>query len=161
MENWLRKTFHTFFWCRYRSDYQHWCASSYSLQVKVHIKRHLMHDLPEKSDDISQWCKNVFEAKVRKWTLGINSTISIVELLQIGVQLLLVWLDFLWTVNTYFWYRTFDPLSERPSSRDSWITMADFRLCSTSRSHSYAGLNHYAHEQNRCLSLPSYTSVTL
>ncbi|XP_057515255.1 1-acyl-sn-glycerol-3-phosphate acyltransferase PLS1-like [Amaranthus tricolor] len=31
--------------------------------VKVHIKRHLMHDLPEKSDDISQWCKNVFEAK--------------------------------------------------------------------------------------------------
>ncbi|CAO2837346.1 unnamed protein product [Amaranthus hypochondriacus] len=34
-----------------------------SSTVKVHIKRHLMHDLPEKSDDISQWCKNVFVAK--------------------------------------------------------------------------------------------------
>ncbi|GKV52537.1 hypothetical protein SLEP1_g59115 [Rubroshorea leprosula] len=39
--------------------------------------------------------------------------------------------------------------------------MADFRLCSTSRSHSQAGLYHYAHEQNLSLSLPSHTSVTL
>ncbi|XP_048499762.1 1-acyl-sn-glycerol-3-phosphate acyltransferase PLS1-like isoform X1 [Beta vulgaris subsp. vulgaris] len=31
--------------------------------VKVHIKRHLMHDLPETSDDIAQWCKNMFVAK--------------------------------------------------------------------------------------------------
>ncbi|QCD98686.1 hypothetical protein DEO72_LG6g3408 [Vigna unguiculata] len=36
--------------------------------------------------------------------------------------------------------------------------MADFRLCSTSRSHSQAGLYHYAHEQNLSLSLPSHTS---
>ncbi|KAL0434778.1 UNVERIFIED_CONTAM: hypothetical protein Sradi_0185700 [Sesamum radiatum] len=35
--------------------------------------------------------------------------------------------------------------------------MADFRLCSTSRSHSQAGLYHYAHEQNLSLSLPSHT----
>ena len=35
--------------------------------------------------------------------------------------------------------------------------MADFRLCSTSRSHSQAGLYHYAHEQNQRLSLPSHT----
>ncbi|CAD5197469.1 unnamed protein product [Musa acuminata subsp. malaccensis] len=39
--------------------------------------------------------------------------------------------------------------------------MADFRLCSTSRSHSQAGLYHYAHELNQRLSLPSHTSVTL
>ncbi|QHO37005.1 uncharacterized protein DS421_4g107900 [Arachis hypogaea] len=32
---------------------------------------------------------------------------------------------------------------------------------STSRSHSQAGLYHYAHEQNLSLSLPSHTSVTL
>ncbi|CAI5533916.1 unnamed protein product, partial [Closterium sp. Naga37s-1] len=38
--------------------------------------------------------------------------------------------------------RTFDPLSESPSARDSRITMADFRLCSTCRSHSQAGLYH-------------------
>jgi hypothetical protein len=38
--------------------------------------------------------------------------------------------------------RTFDPLSESPSTRDSRITMTDFRLCSTSRSHSQAGLYH-------------------
>ncbi|KAI4297969.1 hypothetical protein L6164_037822 [Bauhinia variegata] len=37
--------------------------------------------------------------------------------------------------------------------------MADFRLCSTSRSHSQAGLYHYAHEQNLSLSLPSHTST--
>ncbi|KAL9426685.1 hypothetical protein AB3S75_033466 [Citrus x aurantiifolia] len=36
--------------------------------------------------------------------------------------------------------------------------MADFRLCSTSRSHSQASLYHYTHEQNLSLSLPSHTS---
>jgi hypothetical protein len=39
--------------------------------------------------------------------------------------------------------RTFDPLSESPSARNSRITMADFRLCSTGGSHSQAGLYHY------------------
>nr|VDD24046.1 unnamed protein product [Brassica rapa] len=65
-----------------------------------------------------------------------------------------------WESSACYPRRTFDPLSESPSTRDSRITMADFRLCSTSRSHSQAGLYHYAHEQNLCLSLPSHTSVT-
>jgi len=66
-----------------------------------------------------------------------------------------------WESSACYPRRTFDPLSESPSTRDSRITMADFRLCSTSRSHSQAGLYHYAHEQNQRLSLPSHTSVTL
>ena len=53
-----------------------------------------------------------------------------------------------WESSACYPRRTFDPLSESPSTRDSRITMADFRLCSTSRSHSQAGLYHYAHEQN-------------
>ncbi|KAL2943592.1 1-acyl-sn-glycerol-3-phosphate acyltransferase 2, partial [Bienertia sinuspersici] len=28
--------------------------------VKVHIKRHLMHELPKTSDDIALWCKEMF-----------------------------------------------------------------------------------------------------
>ncbi|KAK7298177.1 hypothetical protein VNO77_47084 [Canavalia gladiata] len=63
-----------------------------------------------------------------------------------------------WESSACYPRRTFDPLSESPSTRDSRITMADFRLCSTSRSHSQAGLYHYAHEQNLSLSLPSHTS---
>ncbi|KNA16761.1 hypothetical protein SOVF_086260 [Spinacia oleracea] len=31
--------------------------------VKVHVKRHLMHELPETSDGIAQWCTNLFVAK--------------------------------------------------------------------------------------------------
>ncbi|GAB2277013.1 1-acyl-sn-glycerol-3-phosphate acyltransferase 3 [Dionaea muscipula] len=31
--------------------------------VKVHIKRHLMGELPETSDGIAQWCKDIFVAK--------------------------------------------------------------------------------------------------
>jgi len=38
--------------------------------------------------------------------------------------------------------RTFYPLSDGPSTRDHRITMADFRLCSTCRSRSQAGLCH-------------------
>ncbi len=38
--------------------------------------------------------------------------------------------------------RTFYPLSDGPSTRDHRITMADFRLCSTRRSRSQAGLCH-------------------
>ncbi|KAL2940910.1 1-acyl-sn-glycerol-3-phosphate acyltransferase 2 [Bienertia sinuspersici] len=34
-----------------------------SSMVKVHIKRHLMHELPETSDDIAHWCKEMFVAK--------------------------------------------------------------------------------------------------
>ncbi|KAJ1682026.1 hypothetical protein LUZ63_022753 [Rhynchospora breviuscula] len=66
-----------------------------------------------------------------------------------------------WESSACYPRRTFDPLSESPSTRDSRITMADFRLCSTSRSHSQAGLYHYAHEQNQRLSLPSHTSASL
>ena len=43
--------------------------------------------------------------------------------------------------------RTFNPLSESPSTQDSQITMVDFCLCSTSRSHSQAGLYHYHHSK--------------
>uniref|UniRef100_A0A803LKN1 BZIP domain-containing protein n=1 Tax=Chenopodium quinoa TaxID=63459 RepID=A0A803LKN1_CHEQI len=34
--------------------------------VKVQVKRHLMHELPETSDDIAQWCTNLFVAKVQR-----------------------------------------------------------------------------------------------
>ena len=34
------------------------------LQVHVHIKRHLMKDLPEKNEAVAQWCKDVFLVKV-------------------------------------------------------------------------------------------------
>ena len=44
-----------------------------------------------------------------------------------------------WESSACYPRHTFDPLSESPSTRDSRITMADFRLCSTSRSHSQAG----------------------
>jgi len=47
-----------------------------------------------------------------------------------------------WESSACYPRRTFDSLSESPSTRNSRITMADFRLCSTSRSHSQAGLYH-------------------
>lgn len=31
--------------------------------VHVHLKRHLMKDLPETDDDVAQWCKDIFVAK--------------------------------------------------------------------------------------------------
>ncbi|KAK9692364.1 hypothetical protein RND81_09G259300 [Saponaria officinalis] len=31
--------------------------------VKVHLKRHLMHELPETDEAIAQWCKDIFVAK--------------------------------------------------------------------------------------------------
>ncbi|MED6215711.1 1-acyl-sn-glycerol-3-phosphate acyltransferase 2 [Stylosanthes scabra] len=31
--------------------------------VQVHIKRHLMNELPEKDEDVAQWCRDVFVAK--------------------------------------------------------------------------------------------------
>ncbi|GAB4843835.1 1-acyl-sn-glycerol-3-phosphate acyltransferase 2 [Ancistrocladus abbreviatus] len=31
--------------------------------VHVHIKRHLMKDLPESDDDVAQWCRDIFVAK--------------------------------------------------------------------------------------------------
>jgi hypothetical protein len=34
-------------------------------------------------------------------------------------------------------------LSKSPSTRDSWITLANFRVCSNSKSHSHACLYHY------------------
>ncbi|CAF1827043.1 unnamed protein product [Brassica napus] len=40
-----------------------------------------------------------------------------------------------WESSACYPRRTFDPLSESPSTRDSRITMADFCLCSTSRRH--------------------------
>lgn len=33
-------------------------------KVHVHMKRHLMKDLPESDDDIAQWCRDIFIAKV-------------------------------------------------------------------------------------------------
>ena len=49
-----------------------------------------------------------------------------------------------WGASACYPRRTFDPLSESPSTRNSRITMADFRLCLTCPSHSQAGLCHYA-----------------
>ncbi|CAN6888576.1 unnamed protein product [Brassica oleracea] len=40
-----------------------------------------------------------------------------------------------WESSACYPRRTFEPLSESPSTRNSRITMADFRLCSTSRRH--------------------------
>lgn len=34
------------------------------LQVHVHLKRHLMKELPEAEDDVAQWCRDIFVAKV-------------------------------------------------------------------------------------------------
>ena len=53
-----------------------------------------------------------------------------------------------WVLSTCYPWRTFDLLSKSPSARNSRITMVNFRLYSTSRSHNQAGLYHYAHEQN-------------
>ena len=35
------------------------------LQIHVHIKRHLMEELPETNSGIAQWCKDMFVAKVQ------------------------------------------------------------------------------------------------
>lgn len=35
-----------------------------TVQVHVHIKRHMMSELPESDDAIAQWCKDIFVAKV-------------------------------------------------------------------------------------------------
>lgn len=35
-----------------------------TLQVHVHLKRHLMKDLPTTDEDVAQWCKDAFVAKV-------------------------------------------------------------------------------------------------
>ena len=48
-----------------------------------------------------------------------------------------------WGVSACYPRRTFYPLSDGPSTRDHRITMTDFRLCSTCRCHSQAGLCHY------------------
>ena len=42
--------------------------------------------------------------------------------------------------------RTFYPLSDGPSTRNHRITMTDFRLCSTCKSRSQAGLCHCTHQ---------------
>jgi hypothetical protein len=34
------------------------------LQMHVHIKRHLMKDLPETDEAVAQWCRDIFVAKV-------------------------------------------------------------------------------------------------
>lgn len=34
------------------------------LQVHVHIKRHVMNELPETDEAVAQWCKDIFVAKV-------------------------------------------------------------------------------------------------
>ena len=45
-----------------------------------------------------------------------------------------------WASSACYPRRTFYPLSDGPSTRDHRITKADFRLCSTRRSRSQAGL---------------------
>src|SRR4051794_12660943 len=45
-----------------------------------------------------------------------------------------------WASSACYPRRTFYPLSDGPSTRDHRITMADFRLCSSCRSRSQAGL---------------------
>ena len=45
-----------------------------------------------------------------------------------------------WAVSACYPRRTFYPLSDGPSTRDHRITRTDFRLCSTCRSRSQAGL---------------------
>lgn len=47
-----------------------------------------------------------------------------------------------WGRSACYPRRTFYPLSDGPSTRDHRITMADFRLCSSRRSRSQAGLCH-------------------
>src|SRR6195256_5874548 len=47
-----------------------------------------------------------------------------------------------WASSACYPRRTFYPLSDGPSTRDHRITMADFRLCSSRRSRSQAGLCH-------------------
>src|SRR5690242_13067416 len=47
-----------------------------------------------------------------------------------------------WESSACYPRRTFYPLSDGPSTRDHRITMADFRLCSSCRSRSQAGLCH-------------------
>lgn len=50
----------------------HWCIYMICMptflaglmQVHVHIKRHLMKELPEDEDAVAQWCKDLFVAKV-------------------------------------------------------------------------------------------------
>ena len=50
-----------------------------------------------------------------------------------------------WESSACYPRRTFYPLSDGPSTRDHRITMADFRLCSSCRSRSQAGLCHCTH----------------
>src|SRR3974377_1374191 len=47
-----------------------------------------------------------------------------------------------WASSACYPQSTFYPLSDGPSTRDHRITMTDFRLCSTCRSRSQAGLCH-------------------
>ena len=47
-----------------------------------------------------------------------------------------------WGRSACYPRRTFYPLSDGPSTRDHRITMTDFRLCSSRRSRSQAGLCH-------------------
>lgn len=49
-------------------------------QLHVHVKRHLMNDLPETDDAIAQWCKDAFVAKVmHTFLLIINFQLSPTE----------------------------------------------------------------------------------
>src|ERR1700742_3308933 len=47
-----------------------------------------------------------------------------------------------WASSACYPRRTFYPLSDGPPTRDHRITMTDFRLCSTRKSRSQAGLCH-------------------
>ena len=45
-----------------------------------------------------------------------------------------------WEPSACYPRRTFDPLSTNPSTQCLWVTTANFRFCSTCRSHSQASL---------------------
>ena len=51
-----------------------------------------------------------------------------------------------WGRSACYPRRTFYPLSDGPSTQNHRITMTDFRLCSTCRSHSQASLCHYTQQ---------------
>src|SRR5262249_28557474 len=51
-----------------------------------------------------------------------------------------------WESSACYPRRTFYPLSDGPSTWNHRITMADFRLCSSCRSRSQAGLCHCTHQ---------------
>ena len=51
-------------------------------QVHVHMKRHAMSDLPETDDEVAQWCKDIFMAKVLEIEFLLSFSSQICEVNQ-------------------------------------------------------------------------------